>query len=490
MKTKLVIVERDVLESRTSLSCTYTDCQHSNNQRLNTEITVLPQSPHLSKKIQVGNTEFEYGLRIGEMFDSTELYTSGDRAGLLAQLESDGYIFLRGAIPRETAAKCRKAMIAHLAPKGAFAPGTPLDEAVIANPKEPGWTIDAETGGIIGDREPDSEIEGWRNLSWSKELRDVYAGDALRSVFSFLWGQERTPTEDGFSVLSDVTWLRAKGRGEVTAEHADYYYFKQATDVFRRNRHPNVTDDAKEWNAANTTSTGANLILCDLCGRGFDRTTITPPIPQSYSKADDGEWHCADCARQPNPVYTCWISLGDYHSGNSSLCVMPKSQALTEFHDPVKNGLLPSDYQRLVKEKWGWQRGDFSMGDIIIFNVKTVHGASKNLQNNFRFSIDTRVSARWFRPVALYGSEAAMSRPIPRAPARVSADVAARAAAEVADSVDGLIPPQKGAKRGMGMGMMGVGGKNKDSVFADSDSEEEEVKAQTKKPRSAKAMGM
>ena len=393
----------------------------------NTEITILPQSPLVSKKIQVGNTEFEYGLRIGEMVDSTPLFEAGKGADLLERLEREGYIFVRSAIPRDVASAGRAAMVKHLTPKGAFAPGTKPDEAVIANPKEPGWTIDAETGGIIGDREPDSEIDGWRELAWSKQMRDVYAGAPLRKLFSLLWGQERSRTEDGFVPLSDVTWLRAKGRGEVTAEHSDYYYFKQATDVFRRNRHPLVTGSAAAaaWNAehaAALSAPGVRRVTCDLCARDFDGNAVAPAVPVSFDKASDGEWHCADCARQPNPVYTCWISLGDYHSGNSSLCVMPRSQALTEFHDPVKNGLLPGDYQKLVKEKWGWERGDFSMGDIILFNVKTVHGASKNLQNNFRFSIDTRVSARWFRPVAVFGEETAMSKPSEAAPARVSSE--------------------------------------------------------------------
>jgi hypothetical protein len=482
----------------------------------NTEITILPQSPLINKKIQVGNHEFGYGLRIGEMVDSTELYRTGDRAGLRARLDDQGYIFIRGGIAPERARRAREALLNHLKPKGAFAEGTDIDDAIIAHPREPGWTIDAETGGIVAEKEPDEMIDGWRDLAWSPALRDVYAGDDLRKIYEFVWGPARTEGADGYNMLSDVTWIRAKGRGEATAEHADYYYFKGFTSVFRDNRHPYISRDAEMWNDKNVSEEllkSPKAIACDLCSRVFDRTTVTPAVKAGYDRDDDGEWHCVDCARQHCPVYTCWMSLGEYHSGNSSLCVMPKSQCLTEYHAPSKDQLLPGDYPRLVKEKWGWERGDFNLGDIVLFNVKTVHGASKNLNSSYRLSMDTRVSARWFRPAALYGDEAKTSLPFDRAPAQLSEafmteNAAARKAAEEAkDALKGLVPKRvkKGMSgRGMGMGMGGgaapsASGKrtadamsryHDDSDLDGDDEEAEEVKAADKKPRSARAMGM
>ena len=117
----------------------------------------------------------------------------------------------------------------------------------------------------------------------------------------------------------------------------------------------------------------------------------------------EGEWHCQQCAADPFDLFTCWISLGEYSPANSSLCVLPGSHVLKDFFNPLKGNLLPGDYPALVKSKWPWQKGRVGMGDIILFNVKTVHGASKNMSNSFRLSIDTRVSASYFKPSYWFG---------------------------------------------------------------------------------------
>ncbi len=111
------------------------------------QVKVLLNSPHHRKTIQVGNSQFDYGKNIGEMYDSTDLYRSGDREGLRKVLEREGYIFIKGAIQRDRALKARETMLKHLKGKDAFEEGSKLDDAIIRNPKESGWTVDAETGG-------------------------------------------------------------------------------------------------------------------------------------------------------------------------------------------------------------------------------------------------------------------------------------------------------------------------------------------------------
>jgi len=380
-------------------------------------VEVLADSPFHKQMIQVGNCMLEYGKMIGEMRDSTDLWKAKDSEGLRKRLEEDGFLFVKGVIPYERAQKCRMKLLEHLASKDAFEDGTPIEDAIIKNPKEGGWTVDAESGGFVFNREPDSAIRGWREIGWSDEVRSVYAGDDLRNFYRLLFGPERTNTTDGFKMLSEVTWLRAKGKGEVTAEHTDYYYFKENTSVYKDNRHPYVAGysaEEKKAYAENSAKDDDGVhIRCDLCARVFERAKVTPKLPADWCKEQNGEWHCEDCARQPFPFYTCWISLGNYQSGNSSLCVMPKSQCLTEFHNPLKGNQLPHDFTTLVKNKWGWYRAEITIGDIIIFNVKTVHAASKNISPSFRLSIDTRVSSNWFRPQCLYGSGEAAKRLAP-----------------------------------------------------------------------------
>ena len=141
-----------------------------------------------------------------------------------------------------------------------------------------GWTVDAQTGGFVFNREKEDAIDGWYKLGNSIALTDVYNGECLKKLYTALFTQSRSPVSstttsasprkrngytktpgekggpgmsgdaymqyDGFNMLPQVTWLRAKGKGEVTADHADYYYFKNNTSVFINNRHPSVTDMA------------------------------------------------------------------------------------------------------------------------------------------------------------------------------------------------------------------------------------------------------
>jgi hypothetical protein len=374
-------------------------------QNFDDETHFNEQSMLMGKTIQVGNSYFTYGKNMAEYKDSTLLYRSGNRTALLDRLDTDGYILIRGAVKYETAAKGREKMIDHLHKKGAFdlKKGT-KSQAFIKDMTEDGWTVDAETGGFVNNRESDEAIDGWREIGWCDEVRNVYNGPDLHAVYRFLWGKPRTTAEDGYVALSQNTWLRAKGKGETTSEHADYYYFKENTTTFQENRHPYTENAAEMWNEENPLDGVAekDVIECDLCCRKLDATKQLPKAT-GWDKSVKGEWHCHDCASQFTPFYTCWISLGEYLDDNSTLAMMPKTQGLQEFDKPLKTNLLPEDYNDLVKQKWGWLRTNFGLGDIVIFNWKTVHGASKNTMEQFRFSFDTRVSASWFRPKALFG---------------------------------------------------------------------------------------
>jgi hypothetical protein len=74
-----------------------------------------------------------------------------------------------------------------------------------------GWTVDAESGGVVGDR--DDDHKGWSEIGNSQELVSVYNGAELRSFYRSLFGES-------FITQPDCTWLRMKGRGEATVEHA------------------------------------------------------------------------------------------------------------------------------------------------------------------------------------------------------------------------------------------------------------------------------
>jgi hypothetical protein len=327
----------------------------------------------VGKTIQVGNSFFTYGKNMAEYKDSTTLYRSGQRQELLKRLDADGYILIRGAVQYDTALTGRNKLVNHLAKKDAIdtKKGT-LSEAFIKNVGDDGWTVDAETGGFVNNRETDEAIDGWREIGWCPEVRNVYNGEDIHAVYRFLWGKPRTKSQDGYVALSQNTWLRAKGKGEVTSEHADYYYFKQNTTTFQENRHPYVENAAELWNEENPIPDGvgkSDIVECDICLRQFIGSQQIPKAT-AWDKDVKGEWHCHDCASGYSPFYTCWISLGEYKDENSTLCMMPKTQNLKQFDRPLRTDLLPEDYNDLVKSKWGWLRTNFGLGDIVIFNWK------------------------------------------------------------------------------------------------------------------------
>lgn len=58
-------------------------------------------------------------------------------------------------------------------------------------------------------------------------MQALTQGDALTKFLKMVLG-------DNATIVPFASWLRAKGSGEVTAEHVDYYYFQQQTDTFNQ----------------------------------------------------------------------------------------------------------------------------------------------------------------------------------------------------------------------------------------------------------------
>ena len=58
--------------------------------------------------------------RISAMTESTGLYRSGDHSRLRARLAADGYLFLRGVVPREHILAARRHVLAYLSAAGAL----------------------------------------------------------------------------------------------------------------------------------------------------------------------------------------------------------------------------------------------------------------------------------------------------------------------------------------------------------------------------------
>jgi Phytanoyl-CoA dioxygenase (PhyH)/PHD-finger len=349
------------------------------------------------------------------MRDATDLYKAGNFKALRQKLDEDGFIWVRGMLPREDVLAARAMMLDCLDEKEAFAPGTKKEDAVISKDDRgryiKGWTVDAESGGVVGDR--DSDVVTWRDLGNSKTLTDVYNGKAHADFFGKLFGEQHQ-TQPG------CTWLRMRGRGDLTAEHADYYYFKGNTDLFRGNReNPRCTSDEKhkgrgksarqefdcsECGSIATVAIGdaasGDAVRCTLCDKTVHMSCVHYPLKAPPM----GEFHCRECTDQWFDVYTCWTPLGSLDIHNGVLAVAPGTHRCTGYDTPIRGRELPGSF-KAIEKKVVWEATPVEPGDIILFNIKTVHGATKNTTNLFRLSLDTRVVAHPIPQVPPTGPE-------------------------------------------------------------------------------------
>ena len=335
-------------------------------------------------KVRLGNIDVVVGQRLQPLTDSTDLYRRGDFLGLRERLDRDGFLFVRGVISADIVGAARDALTSFLFAKGVVASANSAAMKVDTNGKTaPGWTVDAGTGGFVGGREDDSAIDAWRELTTSETVARVYSAAELKTFYRSLFAAENVTT------FPECTWLRVRGAGDVTAEHTDYYYFKKATSIIadhtrRRN------DDAATCTTCRTHIDAVTdaVAVCALCAQRLHRACITPRM-----RSQSGEFHCAECANSAFPYYTTWIPLHDVTINDGRLALIAGSHRLRGYDDS-RNELLPSEYDAAAAKSAIWQSADMSAGDVIVFNIKTVHAAAKNTSARYRLSLDTRMTAQ------------------------------------------------------------------------------------------------
>eukprot|EP01083_Nonionella_stella_P035796 97625_1 len=141
-----------------------------------------------------------------------------------------------------------------------------------------------------------------------------------------------------------------------------------------------------------TTCDSPKFVFCTLCGKSWHKNCLPANIQAAIDVkhfAAEGGWHCAPCADAYIGVYTVWTCLSDKLAPfGSSLAMCPGTHKLDGYSEPIRDSQVPGDYERSMP----WEiPSQLSLGDIMIFNIKTVHAASKNLSSVFRFSVDTRL---------------------------------------------------------------------------------------------------
>ncbi len=175
-------------------------------------------------------------------------------------------------------------------------------------------------------------------------------------------------------ILSKETYLRLKhGARAQTKPHCDLFYFLRETDALSQ-VHPGYSTSPLQKGK------------CHLCrneeGQTFKYTTI-----------------CPDCVRDCLPIYTAWLSLGDFDREEHSLLefvpeshFFPGFDAAIQSRTAVNEGLLP--LTTYPENDWCYPSNDHRVGryDLLIFNCKTIHRAKppKKTSNTPRMSMDIR----------------------------------------------------------------------------------------------------
>jgi ectoine hydroxylase-related dioxygenase (phytanoyl-CoA dioxygenase family) len=152
----------------------------------------------------MGNRELEMGSKyLTELRSSNDILADTD--ALIARLQEDGYLFIRGFHDRNEVLDARKAFLRKLWEKGNLDPSAPLEEGVLNHKKKGGLT-----GGTTDELEEDFP-----------QFVDVVNAPSVMSFFDRLLG--------GPSLTYDYKWLRSIGRGGNTGAHYDIVYMGRGT---------------------------------------------------------------------------------------------------------------------------------------------------------------------------------------------------------------------------------------------------------------------
>lgn len=158
------------------------------------------------RTVRLGAATVEFpSPQLQPVADSAPLLAAGDWPALRARLEQDGYLCVRGALPRHAVLAARARVLDHLASAGALAPDRPPSAGVLVNER-------CQAGCV-------PFMEGRNALTHSPELLAVVEGPELAGLAAGVLG---APV--GGAVSFDFKWLRAGWAGFYTGAHVDRVY--------------------------------------------------------------------------------------------------------------------------------------------------------------------------------------------------------------------------------------------------------------------------
>ena len=243
----------------------------------------------------------------------------------------------------------------------------------------PGWVIDAETGTQSAlHYNHDRSNTDWDDIGQCKEIRAVYNHAKLKRTLTDLLVTNKNQSK--LSRLPHATWIRAKGHAEMTHEHVDYYHFYDKTTV--------IGDHLRQSSHRVASVTNDNSITCCICAKSFERRQLNA-APRAYK-----QFHCQQCINLPVSIYTVWMPLTNINAdADGRLAIVPRSHKFNGYEcRRGQQNELPGDFTSAIHSSSIWHMpSQLKQGDIIIFNLKTVHAATVNASGKYRLSMDTRI---------------------------------------------------------------------------------------------------
>ncbi|MES1918975.1 hypothetical protein MHBO_000860 [Bonamia ostreae] len=340
-------------------------------------------------KIQIGNYLLAPGKNLFPLKNSNDFLKNEDYKNIKEKIDRDGYFYLKNFFDKKTIETARKKIFVFLANSNlAKKLNFGKNIAVLNDENKEGFTVQMISGKETKEK-PNFDTEKWKDLCQSKELKKIYDGLSLNGLLKSVFGN--------IKMLSDQSWLRLIGRNGATQEHADYYYFKNESvfNIFakeiKKERIGNFGFGKENCFVCRKSTKETEFRKCALCAKLSHLDCLDGERKNSLSKkhfANEGEFHCKECASSFFGAYTCWICLGEkYKPSNSILGISPKSQNLANFDLPQFGKQVPTGFDKNSV----WEIApEMEGGDIIVFNIKTVHGASINTSRNLRLSCDVR----------------------------------------------------------------------------------------------------
>jgi len=261
------------------------------------------------------------------LVDSTEL--RHDAAALNDRLETDGYLYLRNALPPELVAAARRSVCEKLLQDGFLDAKAPVLDA-IWNPEKPVAFKPEYANGNL-------------------HIQRLLYGPEMLGVFQTLF--------HGPAAHFDFTWLRAVSRGHGTPSHCDVVYMGRG----ETRRLYTV------WTPLGDVDFAAGGLMVLEGSQRHQR------LRETYGQ------HDVDSFCENKPERDGWRTA--------------LTDGLAEQVGWRMGGSLDNDLNRIRTKLGiigKWRTAEFAAGDILLFSVYTIHASIDNTSNRVRLSTDSR----------------------------------------------------------------------------------------------------